>query len=175
MATKKTASKTSSKAKLNINFDEQVTTNSKRKPTKRTQKKVEKSIKKVGFSALVFALLFLIIGAGAGWFATKMICKNDCFEIVGMDEISIEIGTNYVDQGVKIIAFGKDEKDSVSIETNLTKNVDGSLTSPEEGTFYIKYKSDCFKYGKLFKVEKIRLISFVEPSEPSETIPDTEV
>lgn len=92
--------------------------------------------------------------------------------MIGKDEISVEIGSSYYDQGVKIISFGKDQQESVEIETNLTKNADGSYTSNEEGTFYIKYKSNSFKYGKLFKVERIRLISFVEASEPGEMIPD---
>ncbi len=195
MATRKTATKTTQKAKLNLGFGDNVdnlaskskksrstssrgrksstsrsTSSNIAQPSKRTQKKVEKAIKKASPVAIIVAILFLVVGLGAGWLATSIICKNDCFDIVGMDEISIEIGTNYVDQGVKIVAFGKDESASVSIETNLTKNADGSLTSNEEGTFYIKYKSDCFKYGKLFKVEKIRLVSFVLPSEPSEKI-----
>lgn len=201
MATRKTATKTTQKAKLNFGFGDNVensaskskkssatsskgrktstsrsTTSSRTassniaQPSKRTQKKVEKTIKKASPVAIIVAILFLVVGLGAGWLTTSIICKNDCFDIVGMDEISIEIGTNYVDQGVKIVAFGKDESASVSIETDLTKNADGSLTSDEEGTFYIKYKSDCFKYGKLFKVEKIRLVSFVLPSEPSEKI-----
>lgn len=200
MATRKTATKTTQKAKLNLGFGEnqkisatgtkkssstaargrqsstRKTTANKTSntnfaiPSKQTQKKVEKTIKKFSPVAIVVAILFLVVGLGAGWFATSIICKNDCFDIVGMDEISIEIGTNYVDQGVKIVAFGKDQTDSVSIETNLTQNDDGSLTSSEEGTFYIKYKSNCLKYGKLFKVEKIRLVSFVLPSEASEKI-----
>lgn len=170
MATKKTASKTSSKAKLNMDLFEESPSKSNKKSTKRTQKKVEKSIKKASPLAIVLAVLFLLLGAGAGFLTCKVICKNDCFDIVGMDEISIEIGSSYVDQGVKVVAFGKDEAASVSVETNLTKNADGSYTSNEEGTFYILYKSSCFKYGKLFKVEKIRLISFVEASEAEEII-----
>lgn len=170
MATKKTATKTTSKAKLNIDFEEKNQSKKTKQSSKRAQKRVEKSLKKVGFTAIILAVLFLIVGAGAGWVVTKIICKNDCFEMIGMDEISIEIGSSYVDQGVKIVAFGKDESESVSVETNLTKNADGSYTSNEEGTFYMIYKSSCFKYGQLFKVEKIRLISFVEASEPGERL-----
>lgn len=168
MATKKTATKTSQRAKLNIETSSSRQTS--KKSSKKVEKQVKKSVKKVGFAGLVLALLFLLVGAGCGWFVTKTICKNDCFELIGMDEISIEIGSSYQDQGVNVVAFGKDVSDSVSIETNLTKNPDGSYTSNEEGTYYIIYKSSSFKYGKLFKVEKIRLISFVEASEPSEKI-----
>lgn len=172
MATKKTASKTTQKSKLNLDFGLDEPPKQTKKSSKRTQNKVKKSVKKIGFVPIILAVLFLAIGVGGGWIATKIICKNDCFEIVGKDEISVEIGSSYYDQGVKIVAFGKDENASIEIETNLTKNADGSYTSNEEGTFYIKYKSNSFKYGKLFKVERIRLISFVEASEPGEMIPD---
>ena len=172
MATKKTASKTTQKAKLNFDFGLDEPPKQTKKSSKRTQNKVKKSVKKVGFVPIIFAVLFLAVGVGAGWLTTKIICKNDCFEMIGKDEISVEIGSSYYDQGVKIISFGKDQQQSIEIETNLTKNADGSYTSNEEGTFYIKYKSNSFKYGKLFKVERIRLISFVEASEPGEMIPD---
>lgn len=172
MATKKTASKSKSKAKLNLNFDIENQSKQTKKSAKKASTEVKKTLKRAGTTAILLAVLFLVIGAGAGWLTTKLICKNDCFDIVGMDEISVEIGSSYVDQGVKVVAFGKDQSQNVSIVTNLTKNADGSYTSNEEGTFYIIYKCDSFKYDKLFKVEKIRLISFVEASESSEMIVD---
>ena len=48
------------------------------------------------------------------------------------------------------------------------KTLQGKIFSAEDvGTYYIKYSVEDFKYGKLFTVEKIRLITFVE-----ETIQD---
>ena len=57
---------------------------------------------------------------------------------------------------------------NVIIETNLIKNPDGTYTSNEEGTYYIAYTVNNFKYGTLFKIQKIRLITFVEATEEGE-------
>ncbi len=85
--------------------------------------------------------------------------------------MSIEVNTGshsdrnrYVDEGVKVIAFGKDEAGSVVIETNLKQDENG-FYADEAGKFYIKYTSNCFKFGTLFKVQKIRLVEVVESSE----------
>ena len=48
------------------------------------------------------------------------------------------------------------------------ENEDGTFTATEEGTYYITYTVDNFKYGKLLKVQKVRLISFVEQTEQEE-------
>ena len=58
----------------------------------------------------------------------------------------------------------------LSVFVGCSKVGSNMFTSNEEGTFYMIYKSSCFKYGQLFKVEKIRLISFVEASEPGERL-----
>ena len=76
----------------------------------------------------------------------------------------------YDDKGVKVIAFGKDDSDKVMIETDLKRNADGSFYAEEEGTYYIKYTVDNIKYGSIFKIQKIRLIHFVEPTEEKEVV-----
>ena len=159
MAVKKTASKTSSRAKLNIDID---------KPSKRTNKKVNKTIKKASPLAMVLAVVLLIGGAVGGFFGCKVLTKNDCFEIIGKDELTLTVGEKYNDLGVRVVAFGKDEADKVEIETNLTKNEDGTFTSNNICTYYILYKVNNIKYGSLFKVQKIRLITFVEAAEQEE-------
>lgn len=159
MAVKKTASKTASRAKLNLELD---------KPSKRTNKKINKTIKKASPLAMVLAVVLLLCGALGGFFGCKVLTKNDCFEIIGKDELTLTVGENYTDLGVKVVAFGKDETDKVEIETNLTKNEDGTFTSNEIGTYYIVYKVNNIKYGTLFKVQKIRLITFVEAAEQEE-------
>ena len=153
MATRKTASKVSKKVELDFDIDE------------KSSRKATKKIKKLSSPVIFMAVLFLAIGAVGGYFGFNIFIKNDCFEIIGKDEITRIVGEKYVDDGCKVIAFGKDESDKVKIETNLTINPDGSYTSNEEGTFYITYTVDNFKYGKLFKIQKIRLISFVGESD----------
>ena len=103
-----------------------------------------------------------MIGGGIWW----VVCRNDCFAIIGNDEIELTLDEKYEDFGVKVVAFGKRLKaDEIAIETNLKVDINGRFYSDEVGTFYIKYSTSNFKYGKLFKVEKVRLITFVEPSE----------
>ena len=161
MATRKTASKTSKKATVNFNWD----TN---KPSKRTSKKVNKELKKLSVGAILVAVMLLVVGAVGGFFGLKVVMKNDCFVLNGQDEITLQLGKTYTDEGAKVIAFGKDDANKVTIETNLTKNEDGSYTAEEVGTYYMVYKVENLKYGKLFKVQKIRLITFVEVSEGAE-------
>ena len=161
MATRRTASKTSRKATINFDWNQ----GSNKKKGKNSSKK----IKKIGFATIMLAVFVFALSSVGGFFALKLVTKNDCFEIVGNDEITLEIGAeNYTDEGVKVIAFGKDVSDDVTIETNLKKAEDGTYSAEEEGTYYIIYKSNNFKYNSLFKVQKIRLITFVDPTEPGE-------
>ena len=162
MATRKTASKTSKKATADFNWDVGV------KPSKRTSKKVNKQLKKVSAGALVMAVLLLVVGAVGGYFGVKVLTKNDCFVLNGKDEITLQIGESYTDEGAKVIAFGKDEANKIQIETNLVKNNDGTYSTDEVGTYYMVYTVDNFKYGTLFKIKKIRLITFVEATEQEE-------
>ena len=161
MAVRKKATKTSKKAESGISVSDI-------EVTSKTKKNAEKALKNAGAKVLLCVFIFLIVGivvgAGAWWF----VCKDDCFELIGNDEIVLTLDEEYVDDGVNIIAFGQDESDSVVIETNLSVNDAGNYYSDEIGTFYITYKSECFKYGKLFKVQKVRLVTFVEVSEGGE-------
>lgn len=158
MATRKTASKTSKKAESGISLN----------LSKKSKNSAKKVARKVGLKALIIFFACLVLGAAIGSGAWAIVCRNDCFEIVGQDNISLQMNETYTDEGVKIVAFGRDEKQSVSIETDLTKNEDGTYSATDVGTYYIKYISSCLKYGKIFKVEKIRLITFVEESEGGE-------
>ena len=107
-------------------------------------------------------ILFLAIGAVGGWFGIKFATRNDCFEIIGEEKIELSIGETYLDQGVKVISFGKDCQDKVNVETNLKKTAD---YADQAGIYYITYTVDNIKYGSIFKIQKIRLISFSEASE----------
>ena len=158
MATIKSASKTSSRARLNVYLDDISV-------SKRTRKKATKELKKIDAKTWVIAILVLVIGVAIGigaWFLTS---KDDCFELIGADELTLTLEETYIEQGVKIISFNKDISEEVVIETNLEKDNDGNYYAEEIGTYYIKYSSTDLKYGKVFKIEKIRLITFVEPSE----------
>ena len=157
MATKKTSSKTSKKASLNISA----------RASNKDKKQVEKTIKKISKKALSLALAFATIGGVGGVYAGYALTRNDCFTLNGKDEITMTLNERYIDEGVSVIAFGVDDSNKVIIETDMKQDTDGYYAETE-GTYYIKYTVDNLKYGKIFKIQKIRLITFVEATESSE-------
>ena len=163
MATRKNASKQEAKASFNL-FNEN--NSSSKKVSKKTQNKVKKSLKQIFTpKAIILSILVFALGASIGVGAFSIVCKNDCFLLLGKDEITLTLSEKYVDEGVKIIAFNKDISNEAVIDTNLLIDKNGNFYAEEIGTYYIKYGSENIKYGKVFKVEKVRLITFVESSE----------
>ena len=160
---KKNASKSTSKASLNLKLNHPNKNRNKRKTNK-----IKKQMKKLGIGSIALIFVFVLFGAVIGFFGIKIITKNDCFELIGEDEITLTLDKTYKDDGVKIISFGKDFSRDVIINTNLIQNDDNSYLAEQEGTYYIEYTVDNLLYGKLFKIKKVRLISFVTPSEADE-------
>lgn len=105
----------------------------------------KRKIKKAHAGYLVIIVLFLAIGIVGGYFAAQFVTKNDCFEINGTKETVLKVGDTlvYTDEGIKYISFGKDSSTSVEINTNMTRNTDGTYTADtsEAGEFYIIYKA----------------------------------
>ena len=159
MGKRKSTSKISKKVEFDLNIDQ---------PSKRTKRKVKTRLKKMSFRVVALAVFLLAVGVVGGYFGVQYLSRNDCFNIVGADEITLEIGESYLDEGVRVVAFGVEETDKVEIETNLKKDNNGKFYAQTEGTYYIKYTVNNIKYGSIFKVQKIRLIHFVEPTESEE-------
>lgn len=162
MATRKTTSKISKNVDFKFNID------------KKSSKKANKKLKNTPIKTLFVALVVLLIGTILGGIPAYFLTRNDCFEIIGADELSLTLGERYVDEGVKVIAFGKNDAEKVKIETDMNINKDGSLTADNVGTYYIVYTVNNLKYGTIFKVQKIRLVTFVEPSEEENMPEDSE-
>lgn len=156
MATRKTVNKQSKKVEVDFNINQ---------PNKRTTKKIKKNMKKLSAGTIFLLMVVLVVGAVGGFFGCKYLTRNDCFILNGQDEITLQLNETYKDEGAKVIAFGIDDSSKIEIETNLTKNEDGTYSANEVGTYYITYKAKNLKYGTIFKVQKIRLLTFVEPSE----------
>ena len=146
-------------AKINIDFS---SFGGGKKPGKRQQKKAIKTAKSIGFGGILIVLLFLLIGAGVGVGAMFIVSKNDCFELNGSDNIYLAPDTTFVDPGCKIVAFGKDISDQVVVQTNLLKDDNGNYYATENGEYYVKYTTNDIKYGKLFVVEKYRIITVTD-------------
>ena len=141
-----------------------------KKPKKRQINKAKKAVKGVGVKGWLVAVLVLIFGIGVGLGSFFVICKNDNFELIGKDELIITTEEKYTDDGVNIVAFGKDISGDVKIDTDMKIDDDGRFYSDVIGTHYITYYTTELKYGSIFKVQKIRLITVVEASETEETV-----
>lgn len=162
MAIRKNASKTTKKASINISASSEI------KAKKSTKNKAKTAVKNTSVKVFLIGFLFLLVGIGCGVGVCWGLCRNDTFELYGQEELTLTLEEKYMDDGVKIISFGKDVSGDIEIETNLKQDENGLFCSDEVGTFYIKYHSNSFKYGTLFTVEKVRLITFVEVSEGGE-------
>lgn len=139
-----------------------------KKPKKRQINKAKKMVKGVGVKGWLIAFLVLLIGAGAGVGSYFLVCKNDDFKLLGKEELIITTAEKYVDEGVSIIAFGKDISSEVKIDTDMKQDSNGNFYSDVIGTHYITYYTTELKYGSIFKVQKIRLVTVVEASEAEE-------
>ena len=131
-----------------------------------------KAAKKINGKSLFIALICLILAAAIGVGVCFVLGKNDRFDIVGNDELSLELGSAYKDEGVNIKEFGLDLSKNAAVETNLKQNANGEYYADEVGTYHIVYTVKSLKFGLVYKVQKIRLITFVEPSELSEDATD---
>lgn len=167
----KESKKIQTKAKINWGWDAPEDRNGKATRTTRYRKSTSRNIKRLGFKAIMIIFLVALIGACIGGGACWILSRNDCFTIIGNDELTLTLReedeaiskhNSYYDQGVKVVSFGRDISDSVYIETDLKKNADGSYYADEVGTYYIIYKTNDIKYGKISTVQRIRLITFIE-------------
>ena len=166
----KDVKKVKTKAKINWGWDSPENRNGK---ATRATKKTKSSIKKLGFKAVLIILFITLIGGVIGFGACWYVCADDCFSIIGNEEITLtlrdeneDINSNnsYCDEGVKIVSFGRDISNKFYIETNLKQYPNGNYYADEIGTYYIIYKVDDIKYGKIFTIQRIRLVTFVEPT-----------
>ena len=139
MATRKTASKQSKKVEVNFELDE------------KSSKKINKELKRTPFKTLFILFLVVLIGLSVGAIPTYFLTRNDCFELIGADEITLTVGESYADEGAKVIAFNKNDSKKVKTKTNLQVDDNRNYSSAEVGTFYIAYTVDNFKYGTIFK------------------------
>lgn len=103
-------------------------------------------------------VLFFIIGALIGLGTSYMITKDDCFILNGSKEVVLELNGTYLEQGVKVISFGKDVSKDVRIviydvNDEEVENVDSSL----ENEYTIVYTIENVKYSnyKLIRVVKV--------------------
>lgn len=171
---KPSASKTTKKATANNIFAGSGSGRSSTKTVARTATTAAASVgaikaaKKMNGKSLAIVvvcfILALAIGAGVCFF----LGRNDKFEFVGSEELSLALDETYADEGVSIKEFGFDISKKAVVNTNLKQNEQGEYYAEEAGTYYMIYTVKSLKFGFIYPIQKIRLITFVEPSEGGE-------
>lgn len=124
--------------------------------------------KKVSGKAILIALLSFVLALAVGASVCFFLSRNDTFAINGSDELTFVLGETYADEGVTIKEFGFDLSNKAVVETNLKTNDDGKYYADNTGTYYIAYTVKSLKFGFVYHVQKVRLITFVEASEGGE-------
>ena len=122
----------------------------------------EKSVKKLPSIAKIIIAFFFIIGVASSFFVLQFVCKNDCFEINGRKAFSLSINETYVDEGVKIIAFGKDISNQAKI--TIYKNgeeISGfdQIDTTEESVYQIVYTIDSFRFKDVKLIRTVTVAS----------------
>ena len=120
--------------------------------------KIEKAVdkqKKAHPIAFFLVVLFLAVGAVCGYFVTKHLTRNDKFEILGEQTITINLGEDLPqDEGAVAISFGRDISSRIVVEDNIN--------TEKAGRYYIKYTVDDIRYNG---VVKYRYIIILAPEE----------
>ena len=124
-------------------------------------KHAKKAAKKTHRGIIAIGIVFLLIGAAAGYCGAMMLSENDCFVLNGAKEITVPMGIPYTyhDDGVKIISLGRDLADQVKVTIDLTADANGDyiVDTSVETTYVITYTVDDIKYGNIKRIRTIKV------------------
>ena len=113
--------------------------------------------------AVVFISFIFALAVGvAVCFAVN---KNDVFEMNGNEYVTLETGEGYVDEGVTAVEFGRNISDKVQVETEMRYENGKYYAKDGETDYYMIYTVNTLKFGKIYPVKKIRIITFTLPTE----------
>lgn len=132
-----------------------------------TARAVKKAVKRSGAKTLAVIFICFIVGAAIGAGVCWFLGKNDKFEMLGEEHIYIAVGEVYADEGVTIKEFGIDLSKRAVCESDL-KNDGGGFYAESAGDYYISYTVKSVKFGFIYPVRKIRLVSVIGASEGGE-------
>lgn len=127
-----------------------------------------KAAKKMGGKSIAVIIICFILALAVGAGVCFFIGKNDKFEINGNEQVILEINQKYADDGVLIKEFGIDLSGKAVIDTDLQTDGEGNYFAESAGDYYIAYTVKSLKFGLIYPVQKIRLISVVGESEGGE-------
>ena len=135
---------------------------------------VAKKAKRTNSKTLAAIIISFILALAIGLGICFVMGKNDEFTLLGDEVIYLSTEETYKDNGVKIIEYGMDISKNAVVKTNLKVNEDGEYYADEEllasgpNQFYICYTVKSIKFGFVYNVQKIRLITFTDMSEGGE-------
>jgi len=131
-------------------------------------KGVKKSAKKTNGKTIIAILLSFVLALALGVGVCFFMGRNDQFTINGEEEVILQLGQTYKDDGVKIIEFGIDLSKNAVVQTNLNINENGEFYADYADKFYIAYTVKSIKFGFVYAVQKIRFVTFEGASEGGE-------
>ena len=140
------------------------------KNSRNAKKALKSSFKQFGIIGAIVLVVVLAFGVLLGSMASHYASANDGFTMVGDRYVQRFVGQKYEDEGVKAIEYGIDVSDKVEKSGSFYTELENG-TSQEEGSFYIVYKINTIKFGKLTSVELTRVVTFVSPSESDDFVP----
>ncbi|MBP5242219.1 MAG: hypothetical protein J6Z36_00830 [Clostridia bacterium] len=123
-----------------------------------------KKLAKKSPAALILAVLALIIGAVAGFFALNTLTQNDGYAMLGEEDFAVDMGADYVDAGVKAIFLGKDYSDSVTMKYYYRENISydqvevSGVDTGIDGFYYVVYQSDAFPFNQVTLIRTVEVV-----------------
>lgn len=112
-----------------------------------TAKKVNKKLSKFTTTTKIICVFLFVLAVFGGVFTTYYLTKDDTFILIGGTEITLNVGDEYIEQGVKIIAFGKDISNEVIITGTVNTNV--------ADEYVLKYTVNNFRFKNYTLYKKI--------------------
>ena len=117
------------------------------KQSNKTAKKVNRELSKFTTTTKVLCIFLFVLAVFGGVFTTYYLTKNDTFSLIGGTEITLRVGDEYIEQGAKIIAFGKDISNEVVITGTVNTNV--------ADDYVLKYTVNNFRFRNYTLYKKI--------------------
>ena len=131
----------------------------KKRAVRKTKRTAKKKLRRTHPLSFVIWALALIVGVGIGVGACALICSNDGFTIVGESDRTLPINQKnpqyvYRDEGVRIVSFGRDISDRVTVQTNMIGGEDGvyGFDVSKDGFYYIIYTVDDPRFGEIKRI-----------------------
>ncbi len=124
--------------------------------------KQRKSGKKSLF-LLIFTLILMLCAAIGGFIGCSYLTKDDGCFLIGEKTITLNVGDEYEDQGIKVIEFGrKVSNDKIKIESNVDTS--------KIGEYIVTYTIESFRFNGKNLVRNVNVVEKDDTQQPG--LPD---